>query len=215
MSVRMKHLNARRWKNVLDPKLVTMMGVVDDSSSSSNKEILNQTDHGPSINIISDQSWAANEENDEQIHSDSSDEDVSNHDTYYEVEYVSQESQNNLVTSGRRIINIHYFLKQLKNISHTGFGCSFWNVSLVSEKIQGLESIFTFKCDVCGISETIRSDNIQKENTSGTNLAAVFGSVAIGIGYTQLRELLAALDIPGMSNNTYNKCHSIVATSKC
>ncbi|KAK4887489.1 hypothetical protein RN001_003760 [Aquatica leii] len=86
----------------------------------------------------------------------------------------------------------------------------FWNMSLMSEKMQGLGSIFTLKCDVCGIRETIRSDIVRKENIGATNLLAVLGTISVGIGYSQLTVLLAAMDIPNMSNKTYINCYSLI-----
>ncbi|KAK5644635.1 hypothetical protein RI129_001761 [Pyrocoelia pectoralis] len=61
--------------------------------------------------------------------------------------------------------------------------------------------------------ETVRSDDSRKGNASGTNISAVLGAMAVGIGYTQLTELLAAVNVPGMSNKTYNHCSSLLTAS--
>ncbi|KAK5645076.1 hypothetical protein RI129_006376 [Pyrocoelia pectoralis] len=55
---------------------------------------------------------------------------------------------------------------------------------------------------MCNIVQTIRTGK------TTVNLAAVTGAVATGIGYSQLTELLAAINIPNMSNKTYIKYHA-------
>ncbi|KAF5304957.1 hypothetical protein FQA39_LY09431 [Lamprigera yunnana] len=73
----------------------------------------------------------------------------------------------NPVICGRRIIDLEYFLIALKSLKHEGFGCSFFNLSVLSEKSKGLHSIISFRCSVCNTIETIRT------GSSNINLAAV------------------------------------------
>ncbi|KAK4887206.1 hypothetical protein RN001_003477 [Aquatica leii] len=121
-----------------------------------------------------------------------------------------------------------YFFNQLQQIKHEGkflenktytlhnhlilrFGCFLSDLSFISEKIEELRSIFTFKCSICNITERIKTENPDDGIPQGTiNISAVAGSVATGIKYCQLSELLAALDIPCMTNKTYSKSHEIL-----
>ncbi|KAK4879641.1 hypothetical protein RN001_007787 [Aquatica leii] len=88
-----------------------------------------------------------------------------------------------------------------------GFGCSFFNAEVISEKIEGFESVLTFKCNMCGKVDVIRTGDTNSSFGSA-NRASVVGGLSIGIGYTQLAQLFAAMDIPQMSNGTYLKHHN-------
>ncbi|KAF5299124.1 hypothetical protein FQR65_LT09482 [Abscondita terminalis] len=107
----------------------------------------------------------------------------------------AEEDSESFNISGRRIINIAYFLNQLKSLKHKGFDCSFFNLSLVSKKIAGFESIFSFRCDVCNIVQTIRSEDPDEK----VNRYKFF----VGTWFS--------LDIPSMSHKTYSKYHNQIS----
>ncbi|KAK4885602.1 hypothetical protein RN001_001873 [Aquatica leii] len=113
------------------------------------------------------------------------------------------------LVTGRRIVNISYFFEQLISIRHEGFDCSFYDLNIISEKFEGLQSVFSFKCSVCNKIETIRNDIT--ENKMNTNLGVVAGAIATGVGYSQVSELFASMDVPNMSNKTYSKYHSKIS----
>ncbi|KAF0706743.1 Uncharacterized protein FWK35_00032907, partial [Aphis craccivora] len=105
---------------------------------------------------------------------------------------------------GRRIVDMNYVFYQIKNSNHKGtFGCSFLNMTFISEKKHGLRSTFKFKCDVCNIIMFIESEKSKPETYLPINEAAVSGSISAGIGFTQLSELCAAMDIPCMTSCTF------------
>ncbi|KAK4885234.1 hypothetical protein RN001_001505 [Aquatica leii] len=84
---------------------------------------------------------------------------------------VPDDAAKTVAVTGRRIVNISYFLKQLKNLQHE-----------VSEKIEGLQSIFTFKCDINPdgipiISSTV--DGAWSKRSYRTNYSALSGVVSI------------------------------------
>jgi hypothetical protein len=78
------------------------------------------------------------------------------------------------------------------------------DVVLINEKCKGFESVWTFKCKTCNLIMTITSES-NESNYLPLNTAIASGTVAIGIGYTQLAEFSASIDIPCMSPNTYTK----------
>lgn len=84
-------------------------------------------------------------------------------------------------------------------------------MSLISEKIEGLQSVFSFRCSVCNIIEVVRSEDPNDDINSNT--VAVLGAISMGIGYSQLSELLATMDIPNMSNKTYTKYHCKISST--
>ena len=69
------------------------------------------------------------------------------------------------------------------------------------ETRDGLLSTFYFKCDTCNREYKISSDD--SGDRLNVNKAAVWGSTAIGIGYSQMLEQFSALDIPIMSDKKY------------
>lgn len=76
---------------------------------------------------------------------------------------------------------------------------------LLNEKHFGLRSVFKFKCNMCNIIYYIESEKQYPETYMPINKAVVGGSIAIGIGYTQVAELCATMDIhiPCMTSNTF------------
>lgn len=116
--------------------------------------------------------------------------------------------------SGRRIVDIYYIFEQIKTCVHEGgFGCSFMNMVFVSEKHYGLRSTFKFICSMCNISSIIMSEEKTPDTYIPVNLAAISGSIAVGIGYSQLEEMLASIDIPCMSDKTFQSGQNQISES--
>ncbi|KAF5283638.1 hypothetical protein FQA39_LY17267 [Lamprigera yunnana] len=60
----------------------------------------------------------------------------------------------------------------------TQYDCSFFDLNLISEKKEGLQSTFFFKCTVCNTIDCVRSgDRNKKDNV---NLLAVLGTISTG-----------------------------------
>lgn len=116
------------------------------------------------------------------------------------VEKEATSSQHVLLT-GRRLIDINHFLTSLKNLKHDGFGCSFFDIEIISEKRYGLKSSFVTKCKMCNMVKSIATE---PETNISVNKSAVSACLAVGIGYSQLTEFCSALDVPTMSPNTYS-----------
>ncbi|KAF5306414.1 hypothetical protein FQA39_LY08923 [Lamprigera yunnana] len=111
-------------------------------------------------------------------------------------------TQNRNIKRKSILINIAYFLCQLKVVKHEGFDCLFFDLILLSEKREGLCSILMFSCNKI---ETINTDN--DTANININLTAVTGTLATGIECSQLTVFFASLDLPNMSNNTNQKYH--------
>lgn len=112
---------------------------------------------------------------------------------------------------GRRIVDIFYIFQQLQNSVHNiAFGCSFMNSELVKEYRNGYFCTWTFKCKMCNLITKIESE--KSESYIPINKAIVNATVGIGIGYTQLSEFSAILEIPYLSVNTYSKIFDNLST---
>lgn len=106
-----------------------------------------------------------------------------------------------------------YVFFQIQNQQcHTpGLGCSFMNVELINEITKGFKTKWIFKCKMCSLLTTLESEN-KNLNSIPINKAVVNGTYAIGIGYTQLAEFSASLDVPCMAPTTYIKYSDEIST---
>ncbi|KAF5305566.1 hypothetical protein FQA39_LY01657 [Lamprigera yunnana] len=68
-----------------------------------------------------------------------------------------QEQQSKI--NDRRIVDIAHFFSALKSLKHDGFGCSFFDMDIVSERRKGFVSLFINKRKVCHKSEIISTEN--------------------------------------------------------
>ncbi|KAE9543065.1 hypothetical protein AGLY_002976 [Aphis glycines] len=115
---------------------------------------------------------------------------------------------------GRRIVDINRLFEQIKKIRHEPFNFSFLDMVFISETRKGFMSVFTFKGKMCNIISKITSEML--DNTAlylPINKAIVNGSLAIGIGQTQLSELSASIKLPFISSTSYISHLSTVSNS--
>lgn len=107
-------------------------------------------------------------------------------------------------------MDIKHIFKSLKNINHSPFDCTFQNLIFVKEKRNGFFSEFFFKCNFCNKIEIISSEPKDHDVSLSINTAIVMATVNTGQGFTQLDTMAAFLNMPSMSNSTYQKMHSEV-----
>ncbi|XP_029348145.1 uncharacterized protein LOC100575276 isoform X2 [Acyrthosiphon pisum] len=123
----------------------------------------------------------------------------------------SIESDLTIHFKGRRIVDMSHVFYQIQNSKqHTpGLGCSFMDVDFISESTKGFECSWKFQCRMCNMKTVITSEKRDPEIIP-INKAVVNGTIAIGIGFTQLAELTASIDIPCMTAKIYLKYNTIV-----
>lgn len=85
------------------------------------------------------------------------------------------------------------------------------NSKLVKEIRNGYYCEWLFKCSMCNITTKIKSEETGKYIE--VNKATITASIGIGIGYSQLNEFSAIVDIPCFSSNTYGKLFEQVSQS--
>lgn len=105
-----------------------------------------------------------------------------------------------------RIVDMFYVFNQIqKSKEHTlGLGCTFIDMNFVKEECQGFSSMWYFKCKICNCIMIIVSERVTPDYLP-INKSAFYGTIAVGIGHTQLAELFESLDIPCMTSKTYTK----------
>ncbi|KAL4123428.1 hypothetical protein QTP88_015606 [Uroleucon formosanum] len=115
---------------------------------------------------------------------------------------------------GRRIVNIMYVFDQILNnkcqMHIQGMGCSFIDSKCVKEIRKGFNCSWIFKCEMCNIETTINSD-MTDQNIISINKAVTSASLAVGIGYSQVQEFTACIDIPCMSEKSFIKNSNDIA----
>lgn len=131
-----------------------------------------------------------------------------------EVEHVSHSAKN---LFGRRIVNIDSFFKQLKSIDKHNTQCRFSQIEITNEYHRGFNSILKMKCTNCYKQFTIHTceagyEKIDECEKMDVNYSAILGSITIGIGFSQLAEISAIMDIPFMSHSTYDNIQKIIGT---
>ena len=105
----------------------------------------------------------------------------------------------------REILEFDYFSKELIKVvcEHARINKCDYELKCVSRRRYGIRTKFCYKCDNCSYSQFIDSENPDTSERMGINKASVLGTVNIGIGYTQLMELFASMNIHCMTDNVY------------
>ncbi|KAL4083125.1 hypothetical protein QTP88_028455 [Uroleucon formosanum] len=122
----------------------------------------------------------------------------------------SLECSTSISIGGRRIADIMYIFDQIRNSDHGGgLGCTFIDCEYLKEIRSGYASTWIFKCKMCSIKIIINSE--KNCDYIPINQAATNASIGIGIGYSQLKEFSAILDIPAFCSSTYESYFSKIS----
>lgn len=113
------------------------------------------------------------------------------------------------IVDGRRIVDMQYVFDTISKIKHEPFGCTFSDLNLIKETQSGFYSQFVFKCKMCDKEEIVCTECPKK--TLSINLAIVVSSINTGQGFSCLEQFAATLNMPCLSNPTYQKLHEEVA----
>ncbi|CAH2088998.1 unnamed protein product [Euphydryas editha] len=121
--------------------------------------------------------------------------------------------ETSVVIEGRRIIDIQFFIDQIKTLNNhnTATGCTFDNLNIIKERKDSLKSSFTFLCNMCNMQFQLFSTQSSAAKMD-VNQGAVTGALMIGSGKSNLNELLASIDLLTITQFTYEKCHDEIAT---
>ena len=108
---------------------------------------------------------------------------------------------------GRRIVDFGFVWKEIHRTfdGHAQLtGCHFQDWKLINTRRRGFLTQLFFHCQVCRHKDIIWSEPIDVANLDA-NSGATIGTMTTGIGFAQLEELCAAINIPCMSEKTYIK----------
>lgn len=104
---------------------------------------------------------------------------------------------------GRRIVNIAHVMKEMKTIGEHPLYCTMGGYKLVSETRNGVACSWHYYCDNCERKYIVTSE--PHGSLEVVNSALVWGTVAVGNGYSQTEEFLSVLDVPMMSGRKFRK----------
>lgn len=116
----------------------------------------------------------------------------------------------NLLNGGRRIVDMKHVFTQIQNPNNyiRGVDCTFMDIEFVNEICMGFETRWYFKYKMCN-KKTVLTSESRDLSYIPINKAAVNGTIAIGLGCTQIAELSASLDISCMSPTTFMSYNSV------
>ncbi|KAK4880499.1 hypothetical protein RN001_008645 [Aquatica leii] len=127
----------------------------------------------------------------------------------------STDSIPNISSYGRRIFDVDYLFSQLfSKAKHEPFNCTFSDMYVINERRKGLKSIFTLKCRMCGLKDTLQTEPEDPSilDTLNINTAATLACISTGIGYSEFEEFAASINMPMMSATTYANCEAHLAS---
>lgn len=114
------------------------------------------------------------------------------------------------------IVNMKYFFSKLKTAYKlhriSNKNCEFEDITLIEtpKTVTGLKHYFTFKCTKCEGEMTVGNVPEANQKKMDINDAAVLGCLTIGIGFSQLQELLGIFNIKSSTNKVYQSSHDNV-----
>lgn len=112
------------------------------------------------------------------------------------------------------MFDINFLFEQICNSKrHEPFDCSLIDMTVVSEHGNGLLNTFVLKCQLCGITEQLATEDVKSEEQLNVNTALTLATVSTGVGFSQVEEITATLNMPMMSDKTYQKYHLLVAAT--
>lgn len=113
--------------------------------------------------------------------------------------------------AGRSIVDFGHVFAELQRLSKHWIGeCRFSDLVITKTKRYGLQTQYFVECKMCHFCGNFWSEP-QSDEILDMNTGAVGGTILTGIGHKQLDELLAAMDVPCMSNKTYLLRHDEIS----
>ncbi|KAF2885644.1 hypothetical protein ILUMI_20529 [Ignelater luminosus] len=123
-------------------------------------------------------------------------------------EEIKNRSAKEIVLEGKRVVDIQYFLNSLKSIGNHApwMECSLNNMEITGENRNGLNSQLTFKCNMLNLIQQVSTI----PDPEFINDSIVVGAMSVGSGYTHLKQIMSAINVPIFAQSTYDKIYNKV-----
>ncbi|KAL5237597.1 hypothetical protein ACI65C_005007 [Semiaphis heraclei] len=105
--------------------------------------------------------------------------------------------------SGRRLVDIEHFMKQIMELGKHGSKCTMGRYALINEVQNGVAFKLYFKCNVCNRHQVVTSE--KEQCLDSVNNVFVWGALSIGIGHRQAEDLLAVMNCPSPSFKKFKR----------
>ncbi|KAF2891368.1 hypothetical protein ILUMI_14806, partial [Ignelater luminosus] len=79
-------------------------------------------------------------------------------------------------------------------------------MEITGEIRNGLNSQLTFKCNMCNLIQQVSTI----PDPEFINDSIVVGAMSVGSGYTHLKQIMSAINVPIFAQSTYDKIHNKV-----
>lgn len=109
------------------------------------------------------------------------------------------------IIQGNRITSLQYFVNEMKRLSNHNpeKGCTFNNLSVVSEDLFGLNSDITMHCNNCLGNFKISLTNPNCK-TYDLNASLLSDEVVTKLGHSGVKNMLDKMELPPISLQQYN-----------
>jgi hypothetical protein len=108
----------------------------------------------------------------------------------------------------RHIVSLPHVLRQWTAILLHRSECTAGEMRLHKEHNKGLHTKLTFKCSMCGRTAELDTDPAG----DSLNTALAWGGLSIGVGFSQVQELFAVLNVAAPGARYYRKCERQVGS---
>lgn len=95
------------------------------------------------------------------------------------------------------MVNISHLVKEIARIASHGKICTTGKYEFQKEYRSGLMCHLMYECLTCGRKTTITTEEKTKEKELNDSL--VWGTISIGAGHSQAKELMSILEVPIMT----------------
>lgn len=110
--------------------------------------------------------------------------------------------------SGNLVVDIGHLSEQFAEKDRHRDVCTFGKMAFIREERCGLVSTLVHKCNQC--NKELRITTQPREKIEAFNEAAVWGSLSIGVGHSQVEELFSMLDLGFMSDRKYRRHEKVI-----
>ena len=120
--------------------------------------------------------------------------------------------------TGARVMDLQCFSEGIQRIAQHGAQCQ-GKCSIVREvQRDGLASVLEVGCDSCETTSLIETSKKIKGSAEinkrySVNVGAVWGQMATGGGHRPLNEIMATINVPGLSKKTFIKIENQIGAS--
>jgi hypothetical protein len=110
--------------------------------------------------------------------------------------------------AGNLVVDIAHLSEQFAEKESHRDVCTFGKMEFIREEKNGLVSTLMHRCHQC--KKELKITTQPQEKVECFNEAAVWGSLSIGVGHSQMEEVFSMLDLGFMSDRKYRRHEKVI-----